>query len=51
MHDTSIVFAGLHYLNAQKQRVIHYDLKPLMDESADPLSGMELTSQGAGTYW
>jgi tousled-like kinase len=64
------VFAGLHYLNSQRQRVIHYDLKPAnilfhdgeikltdfglskqMDESADPLSGMELTSQGAGTYW
>lgn len=64
------VFAGLHYLNSQRQKVIHYDLKPgnilfhdgevkltdfglskLMDESADPLSGMELTSQGAGTYW
>ena len=64
------VFSGLHYLTSQRQRVIHYDLKPgnilfhdgevkltdfglskLMDESTDPLSGMELTSQGAGTYW
>lgn len=64
------VFAGLHYLNSQRQRVIHYDLKPgnilfhggevkltdfglskLMDESADLSQGMELTSQGAGTYW
>lgn len=61
------IFAGLKYLNEQKQPVIHYDLKPgnilfsngevkitdfglskIMDEDADSL---ELTSQGAGTYW
>jgi len=63
----SQIFAGLKYLNEQKQPVIHYDLKPgnilfsngevkitdfglskIMDENADSL---ELTSQGAGTYW
>ena len=62
------VFAGLRYLNDQKHRVIHYDLKPanilfhngevkisdfglskIMDESEG--GSMELTSQGAGTYW
>eukprot|EP00744_Colponema_vietnamica_P031769 GILI01050810.1.p1 GENE.GILI01050810.1~~GILI01050810.1.p1 ORF type:complete len:232 (+),score=29.62 GILI01050810.1:71-697(+) len=61
------VFSGLKYLNEQKLKIIHYDLKPgnilfsngevkltdfglskIMDESAD---GLELTSQGAGTYW
>eukprot|EP00743_Colponemidia_sp_Colp-15_P005455 GILK01005864.1.p1 GENE.GILK01005864.1~~GILK01005864.1.p1 ORF type:complete len:562 (-),score=125.96 GILK01005864.1:200-1747(-) len=63
----SQIFSGLKYLNDQKQKIIHYDLKPgnilffkgevkitdfglskIMDEAAD---GMELTSQGAGTYW
>jgi tousled-like kinase len=63
------VFSGLRYLNEQKQRIIHYDLKPgnilfhdgevkltdfglskivAEDKAAD---GIELTSQGAGTYW
>jgi len=61
------IFSGLHYLNEQKRPIIHYDLKPgnilfsngevkitdfglskIMDEDNDML---ELTSQGAGTYW
>eukprot|EP00300_Choanocystis_sp_HF-7_P026089 c2867_g1_i2.p1 GENE.c2867_g1_i2~~c2867_g1_i2.p1 ORF type:complete len:344 (+),score=78.12 c2867_g1_i2:850-1881(+) len=61
------IFSGLLYLSQQKQRVIHYDLKPgnilyhegeikitdfglskLLDEEERDL---ELTSQGAGTYW
>eukprot|EP01083_Nonionella_stella_P296327 1006716_1 len=62
------VFSGLKYLNEQKRRVIHYDLKPaniLFDGSevkitdfglskimdVDTPDSMELTSQGAGTYW
>eukprot|EP00656_Telonema_subtile_P016423 TRINITY_DN18673_c0_g1_i1.p1 TRINITY_DN18673_c0_g1~~TRINITY_DN18673_c0_g1_i1.p1 ORF type:complete len:682 (+),score=214.60 TRINITY_DN18673_c0_g1_i1:156-2201(+) len=63
------VLEGIRYLNTQKQRVIHYDLKPanilftqdgvvkitdfglskIMDD--DNMHDMELTSQGAGTYW
>lgn len=58
---------GLKYLNEQKRPVIHYDLKPgnilfsnggvkitdfglskIMEEDG---TSMELTSQGAGTYW
>eukprot|EP01087_Luapelamoeba_hula_P017125 TRINITY_DN5377_c0_g1_i1.p1 TRINITY_DN5377_c0_g1~~TRINITY_DN5377_c0_g1_i1.p1 ORF type:complete len:687 (+),score=82.33 TRINITY_DN5377_c0_g1_i1:320-2380(+) len=61
------IFSGLRYLNSQKRSVIHYDLKPgnilfqegrakltdfglskIMEEDAP---SMELTSQGAGTYW
>lgn len=61
------ILSGLKYLNEQKQPVIHYDLKPgnilfsddgvkitdfglskIMDENQEDL---ELTSQGAGTYW
>ncbi len=63
------VFSGLKYLNEQKQRIIHYDLKPgnilfhngeikitdfglskiIAEGNSD--GGVELTSQGAGTYW
>eukprot|EP00298_Acanthocystis_sp_HF-20_P008131 c17492_g1_i2.p1 GENE.c17492_g1_i2~~c17492_g1_i2.p1 ORF type:complete len:395 (+),score=159.33 c17492_g1_i2:218-1402(+) len=61
------IFSGLRYLNEQEQKVIHYDLKPgnllyndgevkitdfglskLLDHNANDV---ELTSQGAGTYW
>ena len=61
------VFDGLLYLHNQAKPIIHYDLKPanilyhngqvkitdfglskIMDSDA---SDMELTSQGAGTYW
>eukprot|EP01119_Soliformovum_irregulare_P018153 TRINITY_DN5506_c0_g1_i1.p1 TRINITY_DN5506_c0_g1~~TRINITY_DN5506_c0_g1_i1.p1 ORF type:complete len:683 (+),score=194.47 TRINITY_DN5506_c0_g1_i1:132-2051(+) len=61
------IFSGLQYLSQQKRPIIHYDLKPgnilfhdgevkitdfglskIMDENQDAL---ELTSQGAGTYW
>eukprot|EP01116_Phalansterium_solitarium_P021676 TRINITY_DN6834_c0_g2_i1.p1 TRINITY_DN6834_c0_g2~~TRINITY_DN6834_c0_g2_i1.p1 ORF type:complete len:716 (+),score=259.02 TRINITY_DN6834_c0_g2_i1:77-2224(+) len=61
------IFAGLLYLNERKQPIIHYDLKPgnilfqhgdvkitdfglskIMDENE---SMLDLTSQGAGTYW
>lgn len=69
------VFAGLKYLNEQKQKIIHYDLKPgnilfhngevkisdfglskVMEEqeitgAAGAAGEIELTSQGAGTYW
>eukprot|EP01117_Protostelium_nocturnum_P012976 TRINITY_DN4804_c0_g1_i1.p1 TRINITY_DN4804_c0_g1~~TRINITY_DN4804_c0_g1_i1.p1 ORF type:complete len:683 (+),score=211.14 TRINITY_DN4804_c0_g1_i1:73-2121(+) len=61
------IFSGLAYLNELKKPIIHYDLKPgnillsdgevkitdfglskIMEEDQDAL---ELTSQGAGTYW
>ncbi len=61
------IFSGLKYLNEQKRPIIHYDLKPgnilfldgevkitdfglskVMEENQEQL---ELTSQGAGTYW
>jgi hypothetical protein len=61
------IFSGLKYLNEQKRPIIHYDLKPgnilfsnggvkitdfglskIMEENSN---AMELTSQGAGTYW
>ncbi|KAL6043926.1 Serine/threonine-protein kinase tousled-like 2, partial [Balamuthia mandrillaris] len=61
------IFSGLKYLNEQKRPIIHYDLKPgnilfsdgavkitdfglskIMEENTN---AMELTSQGAGTYW
>jgi len=64
------ILEGLDYLQSQKHRIIHYDLKPanilfthdgeakitdfglskIMDEEASD-GMMELTSQGAGTYW
>jgi len=63
----SQIFSGLEYLNRQKRPIIHYDLKPgnilfskdgikitdfglskIMEEDQEFL---ELTSQGAGTYW
>jgi len=68
------VFAGLKYLNEQKNKVIHFDLKPgnilfhngevkisdfglskVMEDqpfgAGTTLGEIELTSQGAGTYW
>lgn len=63
----SQIFSGLFYLNELKRPIIHYDLKPanilfhngeikitdfglskIMEENQDAI---ELTSQGAGTYW
>jgi len=62
------VFSGLKYLNEQRQKIIHYDLKPanilfhqgevkLTDFGLSKLTpegatdGIDLTSQGSGTYW
>lgn len=60
------VFAGLRYLNDQKQKIIHYDLKPAnilfhngevkisdfgLSKIMEDDKDTELTSQGAGTYW
>ncbi|PRP88805.1 hypothetical protein PROFUN_00273 [Planoprotostelium fungivorum] len=61
------IFSGLNYLNESKTPIIHYDLKPgnilfsdgevkitdfglskIMEEDQEV---MDLTSQGAGTYW
>jgi tousled-like kinase len=61
------ILCGVKYLHEQKQRIIHYDMKPanilmhegmvkitdfglskVMEEESDKI---ELTSQGAGTYW
>jgi tousled-like kinase len=59
------VFAGLRYLNQQKQKIIHYDMKPanilfhqgqakisdfgLSKLVQEDMQSIELTSQGAGT--
>ncbi len=61
------VFSALKHLNEQKQRVIHYDLKPanilfhkgevkltdfgLSKQVEEAQTSTELTSQGAGTLW
>jgi len=61
------LFEGLQYLAEQKQAIIHYDLKPgnllyrageikIIDFGLSKIMQkdqfeMELTSQGAGTYW
>lgn len=61
------IFTGLKYLNEQKRSIIHYDLKPanilfhkgevkitdfgLSKVMEEDQSHLELTSQGAGTYW
>jgi len=61
------IFEGLQYLAEQKQPIIHYDLKPgnllynageikIADFGLSKIlqkdqSEIELTSQGAGTYW
>eukprot|EP00741_Cyanophora_paradoxa_P016426 tig00020912_g15861.t1 len=61
------VFSGLKYLNSQKKKIIHYDLKPgnilfhkgeakitdfgLSKILEDGQESLDLTSQGAGTYW
>ncbi|CAB1326593.1 unnamed protein product [Coregonus sp. 'balchen'] len=53
---------ALRYLNEIKPPIIHYDLKPeikitdfglskIMDDDNYGVDGMDLTSQGAGTYW
>uniref|UniRef100_A0A8C4ITG1 Tousled like kinase 1 n=1 Tax=Dicentrarchus labrax TaxID=13489 RepID=A0A8C4ITG1_DICLA len=39
---------ALKYLNEIKPPIIHYDLKPVKCRLS---YGMDLTSQGAGTYW
>jgi tousled-like kinase len=61
------VFSGLRYMNEQKQKIIHFDLKPanilFLDDGQIKITdfglskimeeedAIELTSQGAGTYW
>ena len=63
----SQILSGLKYLNDQKQKIIHYDLKPqnilfhngevkITDFGLCKIIGenqekIELTSQGVGTYW
>jgi len=61
------ILHALKYMNSQKTRIIHYDLKPqniifhkgelkisdfgLSKIFEDGQTRMELTSQGVGTYW
>lgn len=60
------VFSGLAYLNQQKNKIIHFDLKPAnilfmdgqikitdfgLSKIMEEEESIELTSQGAGTYW
>jgi tousled-like kinase len=64
------VLSGLQYLAQQKQKIIHYDLKPgnilfhqgeakitdfglskIIENNSNSSAEIELTSQGAGTYW
>lgn len=63
----SQILSGLKYLNDQKQKIIHYDLKPqniifhngevkitdfgLCKVVDENQEKIELTSQGVGTYW
>lgn len=63
----SQIFSGLAYLSEQKRPIIHYDLKPgnilfhngevkitdfgLSKVLEEDQESVELTSQGAGTYW
>eukprot|EP00350_Pseudokeronopsis_sp_OXSARD2_P011001 CAMPEP_0170553866 /NCGR_PEP_ID=MMETSP0211-20121228/11704_1 /TAXON_ID=311385 /ORGANISM="Pseudokeronopsis sp., Strain OXSARD2" /LENGTH=436 /DNA_ID=CAMNT_0010862487 /DNA_START=666 /DNA_END=1976 /DNA_ORIENTATION=- len=63
----SQILSGLKYLNDQKQKIIHYDLKPqnilfhngevkitdfgLCKTIGENQEKIELTSQGVGTYW
>lgn len=63
----SQILSGLKYLNDQKQKIIHYDLKPqnilfhngevkitdfgLCKTIEENQEKIELTSQGVGTYW
>jgi tousled-like kinase len=62
----SQVFSGLAYLNMQKNKIIHFDLKPAnilfsdgqikitdfgLSKIMEEEESIELTSQGAGTYW
>ncbi|CDW74566.1 protein kinase domain containing protein [Stylonychia lemnae] len=63
----SQILSGLKYLNDQKQKIIHYDLKPqnilfhngevkitdfgLCKIMEENSDRIELTSQGVGTYW
>jgi tousled-like kinase len=61
------IFAGLKYIGLQRQKIIHYDLKPanilfhqgvwkicdfgLSKIMNEDAADISLTSQGAGTYW
>ncbi|KAJ3433471.1 tousled-like kinase isoform g [Anaeramoeba flamelloides] len=61
------IFEGLEYLNSQRRKIIHYDLKPgniLFDDDGIKITDfglskitveedpkIELTSQGSGTHW